>query len=171
MSIRTIKPNEFEKVGILVKEAFLEENPQADEDQLIARLRDEITYEEDFEVVYEQNKAVVGHGMLSDIVIGDETGFLALAPLAVKKSERNQGYGADLIKTLEERAIENGYRAISILGDPAYYNRFGYVPAEKYHVTTTLDVPDDYYLIKELVPNGLKDVSGEVRYLDSFGLN
>lgn len=169
--IRTVKPNEFSKVHQLVDAVFLESNTQSDEAKLVNSLRNEITYEEDFEVVFLKDNQIIGHGMLSDIAIGNKTGFLALAPLSVEKNSRKQGVGEKIISELERRGLDNGYRAISILGDPKYYSRFGYVPAENYQITTTIDVPTEYYMIKELFPETLVGVSGQVTYVNSFGLN
>lgn len=171
MEIRTIKPNEYQVVSNLVEKIFSEEKPSSEESELVGKLRDEVTYEEDFELVAIKDQEIIAHGMLSDIAIGESTGFLALAPLGVKKEQRNQGIGSSLLKELEQRASENGYRGISILGDPGFYGRLGYQTAADFNISTTLAVPAEYYLIKEIVPDGLKDISGQVTYVNSFGLN
>ncbi|MDF0479947.1 N-acetyltransferase [Vagococcus sp. PNs007] len=167
---RTIRPKDFDGAKSVIHNAFLETDPEANEDVLVEALREEPTYDEEFELVIEKDGEIIAHGMLSDIAIGEEKGFLALAPLAVKKSERCQGYGASIIAELEKRAIMMGYRAVSILGDPAYYSRFGYTKAADFGVESPLEVPKEYYMIKELVPGALADTSGVVTYVGSFGI-
>jgi len=51
---------------------------------------------------------------------------LALAPLAVARDRHSQGIGSALIEAGHEIAREEGWDAIFVLGDPAYYGRFGY---------------------------------------------
>ena len=167
---RTIRPKDFNGAKSVIHHAFLETDPEANEDVLVEALREEPTYDEEFELVIEKDGEIIAHGMLSDIAIGEEKGFLALAPLAVKKSERCQGYGGSIITELEKRAEMMGYRAISILGDPAYYSRFGYTPAIDFDIISPIEVPKEYYMIKELVPGALVKTSGVVTYVGSFGI-
>ncbi len=96
---------------------------------------------------------------------------MALAPLAVKKEYQGKGIGRAIIAELENRAKTAGYQGLSILGDPGYYQRFGYFPAKTKQIEAPFEIESNYFLIKELTENSLENCQGIVRYLPAFGLN
>ncbi|NNE40360.1 MAG: N-acetyltransferase [Marinicaulis sp.] len=57
--------------------------------------------------------------------------LLGLGPLAVAPDHQNQGVGAMLVTESLKACQENGALLIAVLGDPAYYSRFGFEPASK----------------------------------------
>lgn len=72
---------------------------------------------------------VLGHILFSRLVVeGPDGGFLAvaLAPLAVAASYRRRGIGADLVQGGHQALREKGEALSIVLGEPAYYRRFGY---------------------------------------------
>ena len=76
---------------------------------------------------------VVGHLLFSTLVLrrGDVLleGVVALAPLAVLPNHQRRGIGKALMRDAYGRLVAMGIRASVVLGDPAYYGRFGYRPA------------------------------------------
>ena len=68
--------------------------------------------------------AIVGHVLLSRL--DSPLGALALAPLAVLPSHQRLGIGSTLVETAINLARKRGATAIFVLGDPAYYGRFGF---------------------------------------------
>jgi len=64
-----------------------------------------------------------------DIGVGRRTDALALAPLAVAASWRRRGLGEALVRQALREAVARGERMVVVLGDPAYYSRFGFVAA------------------------------------------
>ena len=52
--------------------------------------------------------------------------FGALAPLAVLPDRQGSGVGSRLVKSSLECAREFGCHGLLVLGDPAYYGRFGF---------------------------------------------
>ncbi|WP_125572016.1 GNAT family N-acetyltransferase [Lacticaseibacillus songhuajiangensis] len=175
MNIMPVKASEYTQTQELVRRAFAESaHTDGDEYQLIARLRAEPDYLPQFDVVAKDERGtIIGHAMLSQIAIVDgdkHTSALALAPLAVAPSQQGQGVGSALVNYLTAAATRAGYRAISILGDPAYYGRFGYVPASQFDVHASFEVPDAYYMLKQLRPGALTDVRGVVQYQPAFGI-
>lgn len=54
---------------------------------------------------------------------------------------QGRGVGGKLIEQGKEIARKLGYRAILIYGDPDYYKRYGFAPAEIYKI----GIPDDMY--------------------------
>ena len=51
---------------------------------------------------------------------------LGLAPVAVHPSFQKQGIGSALIREGLDRAKKDRWRCVFVLGDPAYYGRFGF---------------------------------------------
>jgi predicted N-acetyltransferase YhbS len=86
--------------------------------------------------------------------------ILLLGPLAVAASHRNCGIGARLIVEALARATQCGHRAVVLVGDAAYYGRFGFGAA----LTQRLDLPGpverDRFLGLELVAGGLDHAGG-----------
>ena len=57
---------------------------------------------------------------------GGARNAVALAPLATRASERRRGIAARLVEEAHRRLTSAGERLSVVLGDPAYYGRFGY---------------------------------------------
>lgn len=68
--------------------------------------------------------AIVGHVLLSRL--DSPEGALSLAPLAVLPSHQHLGIGSTLVESAIDLARKRGATAIFVLGDPAYYGRFGF---------------------------------------------
>ena len=49
-----------------------------------------------------------------------------LAPLGVLPSHQRQGLGSALVRTAFARLVDDGIGQVFVLGDPAYYGRFGF---------------------------------------------
>lgn len=59
---------------------------------------------------------------------------------------------------------ELGAGAAVVLGHPGYYPRFGFSPASRFGVGSEYDVPDEAFMLIELVPGCLEGAtSGEIR--------
>ncbi|WP_298431416.1 GNAT family N-acetyltransferase [uncultured Jannaschia sp.] len=65
---------------------------------------------------------IVAHAALTRCEIGDDTGYL-LGPVAVAPDAQGQGHGRALIEAAIAEA--NGAR-VMVLGDPAFYTKFGF---------------------------------------------
>lgn len=71
--------------------------------------------------------AIAGHVLLSPMRAPFPA--LSLAPLAVAPDRQNAGVGAALVRAALARAEAEGWRGVFVLGDPAYYGRFGFTAA------------------------------------------
>jgi predicted N-acetyltransferase YhbS len=83
---------------------------------------------EDLDLVAVDDGAIVGHALGA---IGDLEGreALAVAPLCVTPSRQGEGIGSSLMAELLARARVAGWPIVMVLGDPGYYERFGFEPA------------------------------------------
>ena len=73
------------------------------------------------------NGQIVGHILFSPVEVEGARG-LGLAPVAVLPEYQNQGVGGALIRVGIAACREIGARFIVVLGEPAYYRRFGFRP-------------------------------------------
>jgi putative acetyltransferase len=67
---------------------------------------------------------VIGHVLFSKLKAPMKA--LGLAPVAVHPSFQRQGIGLALIREGLALAKEEGWTCVFVLGDPAYYGRFGF---------------------------------------------
>jgi predicted N-acetyltransferase YhbS len=110
-------------------------------------------------VATEQHR-VVGTVRLWHISAGPARPALLLGPLAVDDAWRGRGIGAALMARATEAAQRLGHQAVLLVGDAAYYGRFGF-SAEQ---TGALWMPGPYererLLARELVPGALERARG-----------
>ena len=84
------------------------------------------------ELVAEKDGHIVGHVLFSRLLVDpDGTAFdaVSLAPLAVDPDYQGQGVGSALVRRGHELLKERGEKLSIVVGDPAYYGRFGYARA------------------------------------------
>lgn len=60
---------------------------------------------------------------------------LLLGPLAVRKEWFNKGVGGALMATSMAAALDEGWQHVFLVGDLAYYRRFGFEPAAQWGVS------------------------------------
>jgi predicted N-acetyltransferase YhbS len=91
-----------------------------------ARLREGRQAAEGLSFVVCHNKSVVGTVRLWDVSAGVRRPALLLGPLAVRADFRNQGIGTALMNHTLDQARSLGHGAVLLVGDQAYYDRFGF---------------------------------------------
>ena len=78
-------------------------------------------------LVAEESGDILGHVALSPVTIGDGTpGWFGLGPVAVTPGRRREGIGAGLVEAGMDRLRASSAQGCVVLGDPAYYRRFGF---------------------------------------------
>jgi len=165
MIIRQEKPEEFPRIYELVKVAFQTAKVSNGKEQdFVNQLRAGVTYIPELALVAEDNGKLVGHIMLSraHIVNGaDKFAVAYVAPLSVVLEFRNQGIGSALMKEAFRLAVAMGYTSVFLVGDPAYYHRFGFKSAITFGIKHMHEIPDENVMACELVPGALKNVTGK----------
>jgi putative acetyltransferase len=114
---------------------------------------------------------VIGHIMLSELPTELDDRLVkaaCLAPLSVEPADRHKGIGAQLVRTGISAARERGYEAVFVIGDPAYYGRFGFCPRIARKIDSPF--PGDGFMALELVPGALRGKKGAARYPKAFRL-
>src|SRR5262249_19243513 len=97
-------------------------------------------------IVATLNERVVGHISYSAASIENLRGA-ALGPLAVLPEHQGKGIGSQLIQAGNSRLRDEQCPFILIVGQPAYYSRFGFVRASSYGMTPEWNLPDDDLMI------------------------
>lgn len=99
---------------------------------------------------------IVGHIAFSPVVIdGEEKAWLGLGPIAVATHMQRQGIGGALIAEGVQRVTASGARGCVVLGDPAYYGRFGFEADPKLRFP---GVPANYFqrlMLQAPAPTGV----------------
>lgn len=178
ITIREETPQDFAAVRAIHRQAF----PTALESQLVDELRANgkaiisLVAEPKPSIAGglgspEQDGAVVGHVLFSPVSVGERdaglTRALGLAPVAVSPAFQSKGVGSALITAGLDQARSAGYRFVVVLGEPAYYARFGFRTASLSGLTNEYGV-DEPFMVFELAPGALAGISGLVKYAPEF---
>lgn len=130
-----------------------------------ARFRDGRRPAAGLSLVARDGDAIVGTVRLWHAAVfgqADARPVLLLGPLAVDPSRRDRGIGAALMRLAIDRAAAAGHAAVILVGDPAYYERFGFSAA----ATGAMRLPGPYephrLLALELQPGALAGAAGLV---------
>lgn len=115
--------------------------------------------------------SLVGHVLLTPLSSENgsiPTGGLGLGPLAVAPEAQGKGVGARLVRAALERARSMGHGFVVLLGDPAYYARFGFKPGRSLGLTSDYGSGDEFQAL-ELRVGALAGADGRVHYIPEFG--
>jgi putative acetyltransferase len=132
MSIRAATPRDRDAIRSVEEHAF---GQQAEAGLVDALVGDGDTV---LELVAVDDGQVVGHILFSRLYVqkgAKKFAAVALAPLAVEPTFHGTGIGGALVREGHVRLKEAGEKLSVVLGDPAYYGRFGYshARAEKFN--------------------------------------
>jgi putative acetyltransferase len=167
MILRGERPADFDAIYEINQKAF----PTDAEAKLINELRKCKNYVKGLSIVAVEEDKILGHAMFTRAFIvnrGRRFNCLALGPMAVLPEYQRKGIGGKLMEEGLERAKENGYKAIFVLGHAEYYPKFGFIPASTKKIRTRFTAPDENFMILELVPNALKGIVGLAEYAREF---
>lgn len=143
MIVRPEREDDIDAIRALTERAF-RTAPHADgtEHLIIDRLRAAGALT--LSLVAEEGGAVVGHVAFSPVSVSDgSAGWYGLGPISVDPSRQGGGIGGGLVREGLARLEALGAAGCVLLGDPAYYGRFGFVADPK----LTLDgVPPEYFM-------------------------
>jgi putative acetyltransferase len=115
--------------------------------------------------VAEARNELIGHVAISPVSISDgAAGWYGLGPLSVAPAHQRQGVGTRLMEAALMVLRERAARGCVVLGDPAYYGRFGF-RAEARLVLP--GVPPEYF---QALCLALPLPVGSVTYSTAFGL-
>ena len=170
MLIRKEKTEDYEIIYSVVKDAFdSAEHSDGNEQDLVNALRKGEAFIPDLSLVAEIDEKIVGHIMFTRAKVGEDT-ILVLAPLSVLPDYQGKGIGISLIKEGHKIADELGYEYSVVLGSQKYYPKAGYLPAHKFGIKPSFDVPSENFMAYK-IKEGAPDIHGVIKYAEEFGID
>jgi putative acetyltransferase len=157
LSIRGETAGDRAPIHDLIMRAF----GQPDEADLVDRLRGD--GDAALSLVAEKDGRLAGHILFSPMTAPFRA--LALAPLSTAPEFQGAGVGSALIKEGLDRAKAAGWEGVFVLGDPAYYGRFGFTAEAAAGFASPYAGP--YLMLKSLSERPLPD-SGAIVHAAAF---
>jgi len=139
------------------------------EAELVDRLRDVAAPQ--LSLVAHEGDQLLGHVFFSPVTIGEPSASPAaggLAPVAVDPARQRSGIGVALIKAGLAACPALGWQAVFLVGNPAYYSRFGFVLAAPMGFTYGDPIFDAVFQVKELTSGALEGTRGRVHFHPAF---
>jgi predicted N-acetyltransferase YhbS len=103
------------------------------------------------------------------VLIGDRgKAALLLGPLAVMPDHADRGIGAALVSETLALAARSGHDLVLLVGDPGYYEKFGFAPATPYGFIMPGEGRPDRLQVLSLKNRPLDRRAGELRPADCF---
>ena len=155
VKVRQENQSDAKAIAVVNRSAFGGEA----EAQLVAVVRQSKSFIPELSLVAEVGERLAGHILLFHSHLdrqGKQVEVLALAPMSVVPSQSHRGIGSSLLEAALDKAASLGHKAIVVIGHPDYYRRFGFEPASKWGIRSSLSVPEDSITAKELVPGALE---------------
>ena len=155
--VRDESPRDWKAVYQVVSSAF----GQLAEAELVKELRE--AGDSVVSLVADEDGQIIGHVLLSKM----DAPFpaLALAPVSVVPIRQRSGIGSALIKRAVNRAGSKGWAAIFVLGDPNYYERFGF--DREAAAGFTSPYAGGHFMVLKLLPS-LTTTTGELCHAPAF---
>ncbi|MFN3889284.1 MAG: GNAT family N-acetyltransferase [Beijerinckiaceae bacterium] len=158
LGVRDEHPTDRPRIETLLQEAF----GRTDEASIVERLRSDGDMV--LALVAELEGEIIGHVAFSRVdarIDARALKALALAPLAVAPARQGRGVGSVLVASGLEAARTAGFEAVFVVGDAAYYERFGF--------SAPLAAPfesewSDALLALELEPGSLAGAAGSLSH-------
>jgi len=116
------------------------------------------------------HQGLLGHLLFTPVrcAAQPDARLLGLAPMAIRPERQRQGLGTRLLKAGLSAARDTGARGLLVLGDPAFYGRFGFEAAERWQLHCSWEVPAGAFMARELNAPGLTGLSGLISYHPAF---
>jgi putative acetyltransferase len=152
-----------------IREVNLAAFPSAEEADLVDALRASDAWIDGLSIVADDSEGtVVAHALLTRCHV-DGAPALALAPCAVLPRVQRTGAGSAAIRAGLDAARALGENLVIVLGHPAYYPRFGFIPASALGIHASFEVPDEALMALALDPCA-ETPRGTIAYPAPFGV-
>ncbi|WP_068545329.1 GNAT family N-acetyltransferase [Thalassotalea crassostreae] len=164
MKIRNEKIDEHQQIFDVIEQAFIGHPFSDNKEQFIVdklRKDDGLTVS----LVAVEDNNIVGHIAFSKVLVdGQDKQYFGLAPVTVLPSKQGRGIGKALIEAGLERIKSIGGRTVVLLGEPEYYQRFGF---RNYAELILEGVPAQYFMALNLNGENVSEF-GVVTYHPAF---
>jgi predicted N-acetyltransferase YhbS len=159
------EPKDYRAVEEITREAFWNLHvPGCDEHLLAHNLRGCAAFVPELDFVAEAGGEIAGNIMYCRAKVAEDNGcerdVLTFGPVSVMPRLQKRGIGAALIRHSLKAAAGMGFTAVLIYGDPGYYCRFGFKPAEVFGIRTSEGRFHPALQALELAPGALCGAAG-----------
>lgn len=162
IAIRDETPEDLRAIAAVTAAAFLNASHTSHTEQFIVnalRKAGKLT----ISLVADVDGVVVGNVVVSPVCVSDGTsGWFGLGPISVLPAYQRHGVGSQLMHEALRILRERGACGCVVLGEPAYYGRFGFRADSK---LVLQGVPPEYF---QAISFGSSRPSGIVTYHESF---
>jgi putative acetyltransferase len=158
MIVRSETPADIAAIRAIEEAAF----PQSVEAKLVDDLRD--AGDSVLSLVAVEHKTIIGHAMFSRLQAPFPA--LALAPVAVLPDRQRMGVGSRLIREGIACSEAAGWLGIFVLGDPAFYGRFGFDAGKASGFTSPYAGP--HWMALSLGSSELPATAGSIQHAPAF---
>ncbi|MFK8079072.1 MAG: GNAT family N-acetyltransferase [Granulosicoccus sp.] len=94
-------------------------------------------------IVAPSSSEIAGHGVFTLCQVdGNDVRVSLLGPLAVSPDFQRQGIGSAIVHSGVSQLRQSGVDVILLLGDPSYYQRFGFEVEQQ--ITPPFELPEEY---------------------------
>lgn len=169
LTLRPEMPADYRAVETLTREAFWNHHgPGCDEHYLVHTLRTAPAFLPSLCTIAVAEGRLVGSIVYARATVELDRGgtlpVLTFGPLSVLPEVQRCGVGSALVRHTLALARESGHTAVFLYGDPAYYSRLGFQPAEHFGIGTADNRYHDALQACLLQPNALSGANG--RFLE-----
>lgn len=116
--------------------------------RIVADTRPTDRYDAQLSLVAEDCERIVGHVLLSYADLrrdSDTVRVLVLGPIGVLPEHQGRGIGSALVRAALQAADVCGEPLVALLGNPAYYSRFGFVLASQLGISAPPGDPPEHF--------------------------
>lgn len=172
ISIRQERPEDIDAIRNVTRQAFEHSGfGHQGEAELIDRLRK--SCRPFVSLVACADEQIVGHILFTPVTIHGDHQFhgMGLAPVSVLPQHQKAGIGSLMVQTGLKQLREDGIPFVVVLGHPAYYTKFQFLPAADSGITHGFDgVPQEVFFVNMLEPDTSKvKPQGVACYHPEFG--
>ena len=157
--IRETHKSDFEEVFNLIYSSF---GNQAEPDLVKQLILDGDVL---INLVFELSDTIIGNVVVSKITMEPDVGLLCggVAPVSVLPDQQSSGIGSQLMTEVIHESKKKGMDALSLLGDPNYYKRFGFIVSKLKN-----DYSAEHFQELELTEGCLVNVKSKITYANAF---
>lgn len=173
MLVRPEQKEEFRRIREVIQEAF-EPMPFSTgrEWELVEKIRRSSGYIPGLALVANLEGNLVGHILISLVSLDagkKEQDILLLGPVSVVPEWQRQGIGHELIRIGIMASRRLPLPVMVVVGDPLYYGRFGFQPAEEHGFRLPFGLDNsDFFQVLELKTGMRKGLGGTVKLPETF---
>ncbi|ALU14758.1 GNAT family acetyltransferase [Eubacterium limosum] len=165
IKLRCEQTKDYRETEAVTREAFWNHYaPGCFEHYLVHVMRDSPAFLPGLAFVALDGDKIIGNVMCVKSIIQGDDGkaceVLTLGPISVLPEYQKKGIGGRMLRQVRAKARKMGYRAILLYGDPDYYTKQGFVPAENYNIRTADNMYAAALQVCELRVHALEGVQG-----------